>query len=172
MLKEKRCGTLKAIACADRLKQRKYITKKVIDSSTIQTISLMISLIIDVEEGRDVATVDVVVSIKNYIYTRFDIFALFEEKISKEVSTTIKNNLLKIIKNSKRLGKNQSKDFYHILHKPLYVSKRARLDIDVAIFFLSSRVTYSIVEDWDKFRRLLHYLHGTINLERIIGIGK
>lgn len=102
---------------------------------------------------------------KNYIYESFDIFALFQEKISKEASTTTKNNLFKIIKNSKRLGKDQSKDFYHILYKLLYVSKRARLD-------LCSRVTCSIVEDRDKLRRFLHYLYGTINLERIIGIEK
>lgn len=109
---------------------------------------------------------------KNYIYESFDIFTLFQEKISKEASTTTKNNLFKIIKNSKRLGKDQSKDFYHILYKLLYVSKRARLDIDVAVSFLCLRVTCSIVEDRDKLRRFLHYLYGTINLERIIGIEK
>ena len=82
MLKEKRCETLKARVYADRRKQRKYITKEEVDSSTIQTISLMISLIIDVEEARNVATADVVVSMKNYIYESFDIFALWVQQQS------------------------------------------------------------------------------------------
>ena len=60
MLKKKRCGTLKARACADGRKQRKYITKEEAASPTIQTTSLMLSLLIDAEEKRDVATADVV----------------------------------------------------------------------------------------------------------------
>ena len=54
----------------------------------------------------------------------------------------------------------------------MYVSKRARLDIDLAISFLCTRATCSTDEDWEKLRRLLHYLYGTIDLERIIGAGK
>ena len=46
--------------CTDGRKQRKYITKEAAISTTIQMTSLMLSLLIDAEEGRDVATADVV----------------------------------------------------------------------------------------------------------------
>ena len=59
--------------------------------------------------------------------------------------------------------------FHHIVAKLLYVSKRARLDISLAIAFLCTRVTRSTIEDWGKLRRLLQYIKGTINMPRIIG---
>ena len=49
------------------------------------------------------------------------------------------------------------------------MSKRARLDISLAIAFLCTRVTRSTIEDWGKLRRLLQYIKGTINMPRIIG---
>ena len=59
-LKEQRCCTLKVRVCTDGRKQRKYITKEAAISTTIQMTSLMLSLLIDAEEGRDVATANVV----------------------------------------------------------------------------------------------------------------
>ena len=46
--------------CADGRKQRKYITKEAAISTTIQMTSLILSLLIDAEKGRDIATADVV----------------------------------------------------------------------------------------------------------------
>ena len=51
---------MKVRACADGRKQRKHITKEEVASPTIQTTSLLLSLLIDAEEKREVATVDVV----------------------------------------------------------------------------------------------------------------
>ena len=42
--------------------------------------------------------------------------------------------------------------------------------IDLVVFFMYTRVSYSIEEDWEKLRRLLHYLKSTLELPRIIGI--
>ena len=60
MIKEKRDGTIKTRACADGRKQRRYIPKEDVTSPTIQLESLIMSLIIDAKEGRDVAIADVV----------------------------------------------------------------------------------------------------------------
>ena len=59
--------------------------------------------------------------------------------------------------------------FHYIVAKLLYVSKRARVDIDLTVSFLCTRVSKSTDEDWVKLRRLLQYLFGTIDMERIIG---
>ena len=53
--------------------------------------------------------------------------------------------------------------------KLLYVSKRVRVDIDLAVSFLCTRVSKITEEDWSKLRRLLNYLSGTIDMPRIIG---
>ena len=109
---------------------------------------------------------------KDYIRESFDVFALFEDKINKKATSVANNNGFKLTEESKRLSNNKNEGFHHIVYKLLYVSKRARLDIDLAIFFLYTRVSCSTNEDWETLRRLLYYLYGTIDLKRIIGVGK
>ena len=61
--------------------------------------------------------------------------------------------------------------FHHIVGKSSYVSKRARVDIELTVSYLCTRVSRSTEEDWKKLGRLLHYLHDTIDMPRIIGAG-
>ena len=72
---KKRDGVIKANACVDGRKQRRYISKEEVASPTIQLESLIISLLIDAREGRDVATSDVVeayllANMKDYVLLR------------------------------------------------------------------------------------------------------
>ena len=60
MIREKRCGKVKARACADGKKQRRYIKKEEVSLPTAQQESLIITMMIDAKEGRDVAIADVV----------------------------------------------------------------------------------------------------------------
>ena len=59
LIKEKRCGRLKGRAVADGRPQRKLYDKSETSSPTVSTDALMLSLMIDAKEGRDVATADV-----------------------------------------------------------------------------------------------------------------
>ena len=52
--------------------------------------------------------------------------------------------------------------------KLLFVLKRARLNIGLAISFLCTRVTKSDTDDWENFKTLMGYLKSTINLPRIL----
>ena len=60
MIKEKMSGMIKGRACVYGRKHRMYISKKEVRSPTVQLESLLLSLIIDIKEKRDVATADVV----------------------------------------------------------------------------------------------------------------
>ena len=53
--------------------------------------------------------------------------------------------------------------FHSVVAKLLYVSKRGRLDIQLAVVFLCTRVSCSTEQDWSKLRRLLEYLYGTLD---------
>ena len=53
--------------------------------------------------------------------------------------------------------------------KLLYVSKRARLDIELPIAFFCTRVSSSTEQDWLKLKRVLEYLYGT--LEKTLTLG-
>jgi len=59
LIKEKRSGKLKGCTCADGRSQRSKYTKEETTSPTVSMDALMISLMIDAKERRDVATADV-----------------------------------------------------------------------------------------------------------------
>lgn len=60
MVQEKRLDKIKGRACADGRNQRLYIIREEAASPTVQLEGLMLSLLIDAREKRDVATADVV----------------------------------------------------------------------------------------------------------------
>lgn len=59
--------------------------------------------------------------------------------------------------------------FHSVTAKLLYVSHRGRLDIELPIAFLCTRVSKSTEQDWGKLKRVLEYLNGTMDEYRIIG---
>jgi hypothetical protein len=59
LIKEKRCGTLKGRTVADRRPQRALYDKSETASPTISTDRLMLTVVADVHEGRDVGTADI-----------------------------------------------------------------------------------------------------------------
>jgi hypothetical protein len=60
VIKEKRCGKIKGHTCADGRTQRDLHTKDETSSPTVSNDALVMSLLIDPKEHRDVATADVV----------------------------------------------------------------------------------------------------------------
>ena len=58
-LKEKRDGAIKGRAVAGGNKQRDYISKECVSSPTLATKAVLLSCIIDAEEERDVAVIDI-----------------------------------------------------------------------------------------------------------------
>jgi hypothetical protein len=68
-----------------------------------------------------------------------------------------------------KLEKCDAEKFHSIVAKLLYLTKRARPDIETAIAYLCTRVTNPNIEDMDKLRRVVKYLAGTVEDQRIIG---
>ena len=77
-------------------------------------------------------------------YTRECIEA-FDEEI-KKANTPAKHNLFDV-NDIKQMSEIRMEIFHHIVAKLLYVSKRARVDIDLAVSFLCTRVSRSTEED-------------------------
>jgi hypothetical protein len=59
ILKEKRDGTIKGQAVAGGNKQRDYISKEDASSPTVATESVLLTCIVDAEEEREVAVIDI-----------------------------------------------------------------------------------------------------------------
>ena len=75
LIKEKRCGRLKGRTCADGRAQRGLYTKEQTASPTVSTDALMMTLMIDALEQRDVATADVAGA---YLHADMDDFVIIK----------------------------------------------------------------------------------------------
>lgn len=62
----------------------------------------------------------------------------------------------------------KSDTFHSVVIKLIYVSKRARLDIETAIAFMYTKISKDTQEDSKKLRRLIVYLQRTIDDTRVI----
>jgi len=120
-LKKKRCGKIKGRGCADGRKQRAYVTKEDSSSPTVSLEALMLSLIIDAKEGRDVATVDIPGA-----FMQTDM----EEKVYMRIDGVMADLLVKIDpdKYKKFVTKVRGKSvLYVLLNKALYGTIMASL---------------------------------------------
>ena len=99
---------------------------------------------------RDNGTVTILM--KEYIKECLEAYG---EEIGKGVNTPAKHDLFVIDGEAKDSCEEKMDIFHHIVAKLVYVSKRAGVDIDLAISFLCPRVSKSTSQDWLKLRRLL-----------------
>jgi hypothetical protein len=88
--------------------------------------------------------------------------------VDSAVKTPAADNLFDVDPNSPLLDKVRKEDFHTLSAKLLYLSKRTRPDIQVAVCFLVSRVQEPTEQDAKKAVRVLRYLYGTQHLGVII----
>ena len=98
---------------------------------------------------------------KNYLEEAIQAFG--EDVLVGAVIPT-NRNLFVVTKDLSPLETDKAEIFHHVVAKLLYVAKRARVDLQLVIAFLCTRVSKSTQEDWEKLRRTLKYIHKTIDL--------
>jgi hypothetical protein len=85
-------------------------------------------------------------------------------QVSGTALTPAMENLFEEDPNSTRLIERRAKSFHTYVAKLLFLAKRVRPDILLAISYLATRVTRSTEDDWKKLDRVMKYLNGTIGL--------
>ena len=96
----------------------------------------------------------------------------FPEPITYSAATPA-SEYLYTIRNStdaKPLDASRKTAFVHTVAQGIFLSKRARRDIQNAVAFLSTRVKHPDEDDWGKLKRLLRYLYGTLHLKLTLEI--
>jgi hypothetical protein len=68
------------------------------------------------------------------------------------------------------LPEEQAISFHHFVARLLFMSSRARRDIQVAVAFLTTRVKAPDEDDWGKLKRVLKYLKGTRGLKLTLSV--
>ncbi len=91
------------------------------------------------------------------------------ESVAHSATSPAKRDLYDIHEKSPPLDKAQAEVFHSVTAKTLYVSHRGRLDVQLPIAFLCTRVSKSTEQDWTKLKRVLSYMNGTIDDFRVIG---
>ena len=69
--------------------------------------------------------------------------------------------LFQVDKQSPKLSQEEKEQFHTIVAKALFLSKRARPDIQPAVAFLCTRVQEPTVQDWKKLHRMMSFLKKT-----------
>ncbi len=79
------------------------------------------------------------------------------------------DNLFVVNDNCEKLSNKAAKAFHTIVAKALHITKRARLDISLAIAFLTMQARSPNIEDWEKLCHLMEYLRGDKEIPLILG---
>ncbi len=73
----------------------------------------------------------------------------------KRIATAALNDLFKVDEDAVKLEQVAAKAFHNITAKVIYVTKRARPNISLAIAFLTTRVKGPDIDDWHKLCHLI-----------------
>ena len=113
VIKEQRCGCIKGRTVADGRPQRSLYPKEETVSPTVSTDALMLLIMIDAKEGRDVATADVAGAC---LHADLDDFTLLKvEGASVDITCTVSEKYIPFVP-----YKNRKKVIYLRLLKALY----------------------------------------------------
>jgi hypothetical protein len=94
----------------------------------------------------------------------------FPEVIEGTVHTPASEHLFTVRPDDERtlLGEEQARAFHHSVAQLLFALARSRKDVQSAVSFLTTRVKQSDEDHWEKLKRLLKYIHGTIYMPLIL----
>jgi hypothetical protein len=109
----------------------------------------------------------VAVTMKGYIE---DMLTTYE--VRGERATPAKMDLFTIDNNSPLLSFELKESFRSRVAKTLYLAKRVRPDVLLAVNFLSTRVNEPRTQDWEKLGRVLQYLNATKDLGIVLEAAK
>ena len=110
------------------------------------------------------------------IFSRIDsigkILDNIPEDMKDESATTATNHLFDISEDATKLSQADAYLFHHFVAQLLYLSKRARPDIQLSVSFICTRVRGPDTDDYKKMARVMKYIQETIGLPLIFSIDK
>ena len=104
----------------------------------------------------------------NYIYETLD--DLPKEKSKWEAETSAVDHLFSVANKATVLDEHKAKLFHQVTAKLLFLSKRTRPDIQLAVVFLCMRAQKPDEDDWKKLGCVLKYLWGSPGVPLLLSI--
>ena len=94
---------------------------------------------------------------------------MFCEDVSTLVTSPASNKWFEMREDAKQLSEKKGELFYSVVVKLLFIKKRSRHDLATSVGFLTKRVSNSDVDNWEKFRRILRFVHYTLKRKTCSG---
>ena len=94
------------------------------------------------------------------------------EEIKGESSTPAVHHLFEIAEDETKIYQAGTDIFHQFLAQLLYLSKRARPEIHIAVSFLYTRLRGTDTNDYKNLERVMKYIQGTIDLTLVFSIDK
>ena len=94
------------------------------------------------------------------------------EDMKGESAATSVHHLFYIAEYATKLSQADADLFHHFVAQLLYLSKRVRPDIQIAVSLLFTRAIGPDTDDYKKLTRVIKYIKGTIGLPPILSIDK
>ena len=85
--------------------------------------------------------------------------------------TPAANHLFTVQEDGEKLCQNDADNYHHTAAQMLFISGRARRNLQTVVAFLTTRVKGPDKDDWGKLKRALKYVNGTRRLKLRIKIG-
>jgi hypothetical protein len=85
----------------------------------------------------------------------------FPDESKAKAATPAAMHLFEVNDDAKRISEEDAILFHNLVARGLFLCKRARPDIQLAVAFLTTRVSQPDIDDWKKLKRLISYLRGT-----------
>jgi hypothetical protein len=112
---------------------------------------------------------EVKISMTDYVKKMIENFG---EDVSEPAKTPAAAHLFTVREDAKKLDEKQAQKFHNTVAKGLFLCKRARLDLQTTIAYLSTRVKEPDEDDWKKLMRMMRYLNKTKDLVRTMKADK
>ena len=106
------------------------------------------------------------ITMKEYLKEAIDESGMDIQRVA---ATPARKTLFDVDETATPLSAEEAMKFHSVVAKLLYVSIRARMDLLLAVSFLSTRVSKSTVQDRAKLKRILEYIHGTMEQSYTLG---
>jgi len=113
-----------------------------------------LGMLINITEGY------ISVSMEGYIQ---NILSMYELSCDNTIKDPQQDNIFIVDSTSALLSEDRRKKFHKVVYMLVYISKRVRVDLQMATSFLAGRVTIATEEDELKLFRVLRFLHNSID---------
>ena len=115
--------------------------------------------------GMDLVYTNGEVQIGMTVYLKDTLSEFKYEDCRKKVNSQAALHLFNVNPKKLKLDDEKKTLFHKMIAKLLFVSKQGRSDIQVAIAFLTTRLSDPDIDDWKKLARLMRYINSTTNLK-------